>query len=597
MLSYRRTLTRGLVATACLLAVVAAAADTPTATAPSATMPSAADDDVGFTSPRSTIRGFLTSARKQQWEAAARHLDLRDIPTGRREETGARLAQELKTVLDRTLRLELDDLSADPVGFGDDGQPEARDVIGTIETNEGPVRLYVQRRQSPDGSFEWRVASITVSKIDRLYEQFGSEPALADWLPPVFFSVSVFDTALWQWTGVVALVLVAAALALVFGTIVIAVARLATRGTGTSVDDAITEMAVGPLRLVLGAMFFTGGLYALWLPVAVHDVFAGVGKGVFAVGITWFAMRLVTVAARRMQIRMAERGDRVGISAVPLIRRTVNAVIVLLAVIVVISSLGVNVTGIVAGLGVGGLAIALAAQKSLENLFGGVTLIVDQPVRVGDFCRFGDQLGTIEDIGLRSTRIRTLNRTVVTVPNAEFATMQLENFARRDRIWLQTTIGVRYETSPDQLRYLLVEMKKMLLGHPKIDPDPARVRFSAFGAFSLDIEIFAYVRTTDINEFLAVKEDVFLRLMEIVDASGTGFAFPSQTVYTAPDSGLDAERTKKAETTVAEWRTAGQLFLPTIPQSEVETLSDRLSYPPDGAPDAPGRTVRSPGDD
>lgn len=581
---------------ALLLAIVLAAAGAPAQDTPTDTIPFAADD-VGLTSPRSTMRGFLTAARKGDWKTAASHLDLRNVPKSRREKLGPALAEALKTVLDRALLIDLEALSPSPSGIGDDGQPENRDVLGTIETTEGPVRLYVERGRDADGGFVWRVSRLTVSKIERLHEEFGTEPIMTRWLPSVFFDVSVFDAALWQWAGILVLAVAASLAALLVATILIGVGRLLARRTAVHVDDTVIEMAVGPVRLLLGAGVFSGGLHALRLPVLVHQMFAGLATGAIAVALTWFTIRLVTVTAQQIQRRMAAQGDRVGVSAVPLIRRVVNAVIVLIAVLIVIGSLGVNITGIVAGLGVGGLAVALAAQKSLENLFGGITLIVDQPVHVGDFCRFGDRIGTIEDIGLRSTRIRTLDRTVVTVPNAEFATMQIENFARRDRIWLQTTIGVRYETSPDQLRHLLIELKKLLVGHPKIDPDPARVRFAAFGAFSLDVEIFAYVRTTDFNEFLAVREDLFLRIMDIVAASGTGFAFPSQTIYTARDDGLDAERTAQAERAVADWRAHGRLFLPTIPETEAAELSDRLAYPPEGAAHGPARQRRTPPDD
>ena len=152
--------------------------------------------------------------------------------------------------------------------------------------------------------------------------------------------------------------------------------------------------------------------------------------------------------------------------------------------------------------------MALAAQKTVEHLFGGLTLIADQPVKVGDFCRFGDQVGTVERIGLRSTRVRTLDRTVVSVPNGDFAKLRLENFAERDRIWLRVMLGLRYETTPDQLRHVLVDLHELLYAHPRIDPDPARVRFVGFGAYTLDVEIYAYVRTADYNEFLAVREDL-----------------------------------------------------------------------------------------
>jgi MscS family membrane protein len=268
---------------------------------------------------------------------------------------------------------------------------------------------------------------------------------------------------------------------------------------------------------------------------------------------------------------------------VPAGRKAAKAVVLGLAVIAVLQNLGVNITGILAGLGIGGLAVALAAQKTVENLFGGVTLLLDQPVRVGDFCRFGDKIGTVEEIGLRSTRVRTLERTVVSIPNAEFASIQLENFARRDRIWLKPVIGLRYETTPDQLRYVLVEIRKMLYAHPRVERDPARIRFVGFGAYSLDLEIFAYVNTTDFGEFLAIREDIQLRIMDIVAASGTGFAFPSSTTYFARDGGLDRARAEEAEARVRAWRAEGAMWLPEFPPDAIAALDGTLDYPPAGA--------------
>src|SRR4029450_2225250 len=208
---------------------------------------------------------------------------------------------------------------------------------------------------------------------------------------------------------------------------------------------------------------------------------------------------------------------------------------------------------------------ALAAQGSLETLFGGLSLIADQPVRVGDMCKFGSQQGIVEDIGLRSTRVRTLDRTVVTIPNADFATMAIENVGTRDRFRLATTIGMRYETTPDQLRWLLVELKKMLLSHPKGSPEPAHVCFTNFGASSLDIELLAYITTRDGDEFMAVREDIFLHIMDLVAASGTGFAFPAQLAYSAADKGIDPERQKAVEAEVATWRAAKTLPRPGVP--------------------------------
>jgi MscS family membrane protein len=223
----------------------------------------------------------------------------------------------------------------------------------------------------------------------------------------------------------------------------------------------------------------------------------------------------------------------------PLGRRSVKVLAVAMAVIATLKTLGFDVTSLLAGLGIGGLAVALASQKTVEHLFGGVTLVADQPVRVGDLCKFGDKTGVVEDIGLRSTRIRTPDRTVVSVPNGEFSAMQIENFSRRDRMRLQTTLALRYETSADQLRFLLTEIHGLVAAAPKVDPVSVNVRFVQFGAYSLDVEITAYFRTTSVDEFARLREDIFLRIMDLVSGAGSGFALPSQTIYAGADAGLD----------------------------------------------------------
>lgn len=184
---------------------------------------------------------------------------------------------------------------------------------------------------------------------------------------------------------------------------------------------------------------------------------------------------------------------------------------------------------------------------------GSVTLVADQPVRVGDFCKVGDTVGTVEQIGMRSTRIRTNDRTIVTIPNGEFSSLKIENYAHRDRFWFHPILTLRYETTPDQIRFLLVQLRSVLISHPKVDPDPARVRFIELGAHSLNIEIFAYIHASDYSGFLEIKEDLFLRMMDVVEASGTGFAFPSQTLYVARDKGISGEKALEAEEKVRKW--------------------------------------------
>jgi MscS family membrane protein len=276
------------------------------------------------------------------------------------------------------------------------------------------------------------------------------------------------------------------------------------------------------------------------------------------------------------------------IPVLPTLGRVVKGVVVFVAGVQLLSGFGFNVTALVAGLGVGGIAVALAAQKTVENVIGGVAVFFNQPVRVGEFCAFGDKLGTVEEIGLYATRVRTLDRTVVTVPNAQFSTMQIENYARRDRFWYHPRISLRYETTPDQIRYVLVEIRKMLYAHPRVDADPARVRFVGFGASSLDVDIFAYVHGADYSEFLEVAEDLNLRIMDIVSAAGSSFAFPSQTTYIESGEGLDRERAREAEERVRAWRERNELLLPRFPAETIAALDDTLAYPPAGSAVASG---------
>jgi small-conductance mechanosensitive channel len=203
------------------------------------------------------------------------------------------------------------------------------------------------------------------------------------------------------------------------------------------------------------------------------------------------------------------------------------AVITLIAVMA-LQDLGVPVTGLIAGLGVGGFAIALAAQSMIGDFIGGIILYSDQPVRVGDFCKFGDRRGVVEDVGLRSVKIRTLDRTVVTVPNADFARLELENLTERDRVRLRENLRLAYETTREQLQNLLGDLESMLRDHERIANEPLRVRFIGFREYYLEIELSAYALTNAWPEFLEIREDVLLKVMEIVERSGIRLALPTE---------------------------------------------------------------------
>lgn len=556
-------------------------ADEPPATAAEA--PPAPEDPLDRGTPRGAMRGYLVATRDGDFERAAEYLDLRSIPAAERSERGPELARQLKVVLDQKLWVDLDALSADPRGLPDDGLPPYRDLVGHVDAERGDVPIYLQRVPGDDGTAIWKMASTTVERVPALYAAYGYGP-LEEALPPWMLAPVLFELSLWAWSALIGLVLLAAVLSWVVVVLLDRLLRPLTARTATDVDDRLVQATAGPLRFAAGIGLFHLGWQILTLPVPVRGFLVQAESALLIVAVAWFALRLVNLFTLVMMRRLEQRGLASAQGIVPLGQKTVKVLVVGLAMIAMLSSFGFNVTALLAGLGVGGIAVALAAQKTIENVFGGVMILGDQPVRVGDFCRFGDRVGIIEEIGLRSTRIRTLDRTVVAIPNAEFASMQLENFAKRDRIWYNPRLGLRYETTPEQLRFVLVEVRKMLYAHPKVSPDPARVRFTGFGDYSLNLDVFAYVLVTDFSEFLGVAEDLNLRIMDIVAASGSGFAFPSQTLYLGRDGGLDPARVKEAEEAVRAWRERRELFLPQFPEERIRELGHTLPWPPPGSP-------------
>ena len=237
--------------------------------------------------------------------------------------------------------------------------------------------------------------------------------------------------------------------------------------------------------------------------------------------------------------------------------------------------LGIPALGLVAGLGVGGFALALAAQSTVENLFGGVSIFADRPFRIGDFIGFGGQNGTVEEIGPRSCRIRALDGTLTTVPNGDLARMHIVNFSARDKCLFLHVIGLRYETTPDQLAWLLDILRRTLAEHAMVEKAPGmpRVRLMAYGASSLDVELRAHVLTTNYSEFLEVQEDLLMEVSRVVARAGAGFAFPSQTAYFARDAGLDEDAQRVAE------RAGRRLLGRELPEDHPDADSG-----PDGAP-------------
>ena len=261
-------------------------------------------------------------------------------------------------------------------------------------------------------------------------------------------------------------------------------------------------------------------------------IYMCIGAGVLALVFAWIKSIWINKQDPGTE-KMQEIGAAVREGAMAFLSREYRVLAIFVGVIILFeggTQLGLPLYGLLAGLGVGGLAVALAAQNTLENFMGSLNLFVDRPVRVGELCRYGEEMGTVEEIGARSTRIRGLDRTVTIIPNADFSRMKIVNYTRRDQMFMRPTLRLRYETSNEQLRCILAKIRELLLADPRVSDDPLRVRFVAYGEYSINLEIFAYVLTPDANEFFGIQEEIFLRIKNIVEEAGTAFALAPRTV-------------------------------------------------------------------
>jgi len=543
----------------------------------------APDDPLGRGTPRSSVQGYLRAAGERNYARAAEFLDLRNLPPGLSESQGAELARQLKIILDRALWIDVETLSANPEGESNDNLPVVRERIGGLSVQEKMHDLLLQRVPRGDGVYIWKFSSLTVADVPELYRHFGYGP-LEHVLPAWLFEISILGIHLVVWT-----------VAVVLGVLLIPVARLVAwllgallGGLRADLAQQYTQYFRGPFALLVWTVLGREAISMIGPSVAVRAL--GQTRTVQVIALAWFLLRLIDFIAHRIGANLDQQGLSGSRVLLAPVARLVKVLALAGAVLLWLDNAGYKVTTLLAGLSISGVAVALASQKTLENVFGALTLFTSRPVKVGDFCRFGDQVGTIEEIGLRATRIRTLNRTVITVANAEFANLHLDNYSERDRFWYHPTLQLRYETSPDQIRYILLEVRKMLYAHPKIVSEPLHVRFKGFGVYSLDIDVFAYIGVTSYSQSLEIAEDLNLRIMDIIAASGSDFAFPSEVQYSLPGKPVDEERVKAISATVKEWKTKGELYLPGFPPDKIASLKNSLEYPPEGSPQyAPAR--------
>ena len=493
-------------------------------------VPLGPEDDYDRGVPRSSVKRFLEAGKDGDFESAAQHLDLRNLPREMRNAKGTELARELKIILDRSLWIELDLLSDHPEGYENDGLPSYRDLLGQIETEKKTYTLLLQRVPRGDGVSVWKVSNVTVAKIPELYELAGYGP-FGDFLSGFIPEVEFFGTYLWQWVGIIIIMVFAYLILIPLNWFAVFLINKKKK------RPQVTLYVKGPLRFFVWVLIITSLKDLLSPTVALQAVMQASTLTVIA--IAWVMVRSFDIYIE-YHIHKLEEKDKPGV--IVLLRPLTNVVRILIIVVaglVWLDNIGYDVTALMAGLGVGGIAIALAAQAIFADIIGTLILLMSRPVRVGDFFRFGNTLGTLEETGLRATRIRTLDNTVVIVPNGEFSKLHLENYTLRENVWFHPKISLPYETTKDQISKIASGIENMLRNHSEVLDEPIQVFFTEIGDYSHNIDVFSYVATGDYGKYKEIAHELNIAIMDIVEKAGARLALPSRKMYV--DEGKGSE--------------------------------------------------------
>jgi MscS family membrane protein len=540
-------------------------------TAPTSTT---STDPFGRNTPSNSVLGFLKAAQSEDYSIAAQYLQM---SPARRQTEGELIARKLKFVLDHAFTGNLSRYNQ-PEGTPQEGVPFGRQKLGTMSAGDVEVDLDLVRVTDPSAGKIWLISADTLAKLPELSDQAEARQVESK-LPSVLVKHQFAGMPLWQWAAMLLALPVAAAL----GWAVLAWLEVPLRWWAKKrgqLDVANWRAVSGPAWLLAGTLIHQVIVVYLRTPLLPRHYYFHVTSIALIVSATWIAWRFVRWSLRRVRTRALARGHAGTGSLMLLGERILKFVIFVLGVLAVLGNLGFNMSTALAGLGIGGLAIGFGAQKTIENLFGGVSVLGDEVFRVGDVCRFGDRTGVVEDIGLRSTRIRTEDRTLLAIPNGVVATINLENFSRRDKILFKTNFGLRPESPADHVRFVLSEVRKLLYSHSKIETRTVRVRLTDIAGTSLNMEILSYVLTQDFNEFAAVREDLLLRMLDIIEGAGTGLALPAQTLYLSRDAGLEKEKADNAAKKIAELRDSKKLPFPDHHQDDISSFKGSIEYPP-----------------
>ena len=475
-----------------------------------------ATDPLGRSTPRGTLMGFLRAVEKND-ASAVRYLEV----TAGESQQALDSARDLRNLIDRYLKVPLAKVSDSPDGTLNEGLPTNRERVGPLVMGDRTADITLVRVTDPQAGPIWLISSQTLAEVpswSRSLAQSSTEQSWIErWMPKALLSHDVFGLSVAHWIVLVVTLLIPFALLVLTFSIAIRLIRATVREPSRL--RSINAWYAG-MRLPL-IIFLTLSIQLIWMLLRMRSLgftltsrvtYARVALVLDVIALAWVLRKFLTLRLRRTRRLLMEK-DRTGTESLVLLgERLLRALVFLVAVFAILAIVGVNTKTALAGLGIGGIALALGAQRTVENLLGGILLLSDKALAIGDFCSISNRVGVVEDITLRSVRLRTLDRTLVSIPAGALAQSGIENFATREKILAQSTLRLRYGTSVEQLTCILGGIRKVLDESSNLEPASSRIRLVNFGAEAIELEVFAYVLTADFNRFLG----------DIADRQGLG---------------------------------------------------------------------------
>lgn len=503
-----------------------------------ASKPDAAADPLGRSSPRGTIIEFTRAVDREDFTTAALYLQLDDT----QKVNSAGLARSLKILIDRELREGIARISDATTGDLEDGLPADREQVGPLEI--GRTRIFivlVHVNDQKDGPI-WLVSSETLHLVPLIARAVG-QTWIERTLPGSMLKREWLGLSLAHWS--VLLVLLAGSFALLIAIALVTrfIAHTLVQDPARRRDwDAWYLATRRPAIIVTALLIQFIVVPELGFPLTFRVGYSRLGKLVLVFSLAWLLKGVLTLgfAHARSLVRGKDRASTQ--SLMLLTERMLKALLAVVAIVALLIVLGVESKTALAGLGIIGVALALGAQKTVENLLGGIFLLSDKALAVGDYCTIGSQSGTVEDVTLRSVRLRTAQQSLVSLPAGSLAQAGIENFATRHKMLALTTLRLRYGTDVVQLRRILENIRGLLARHARIEQPSAYIRLVNFGMDAIELELFAYLQTADGEEFRAWREELLLDIATIVEAAGSALA-PTRFMQLEPAAAVTRPRT------------------------------------------------------